>query len=152
MSSYTQLHVHLITAVKYRGALILPPWRDEMLRYQTGHLKNHGHKVLAINAMPDHLHVLIGKRPTVAESALMRDLKSDTSEWINKRGFTEVPFHWQDGYAAFGCTADIVPAVIAYIRNQEEHHRRKQFREEIVKMLTERDIPFDPKYLFHDPI
>ncbi|TCZ72246.1 IS200/IS605 family transposase [Flaviaesturariibacter aridisoli] len=152
MSSYTQLHVHLITAVKYRRALLLPPWRDEMLRYQTGHLQNKKQKVLAINAMPDHLHILIGKHPSTAESNLMRDLKSDTSEWINKRGFTEVPFHWQDGYAAFACTKNILPTVIAYIRNQEAHHRKMKFREEIIGMLTERDIPFDSQYLFHDPM
>ena len=90
--AYTQLHVHLVTAVKFRRALILPDWRDEMLRYQTGIVQKKGHKLIAIYAMPDHLHLLIGKRPIEAESDLMRDLKSDTSEWINKRGFTEVLF------------------------------------------------------------
>lgn len=150
--SYTRIHLHLVTAVKYRRALIAPSWRDEMLRYQTGHLKNNGHKVLALYAMPDHLHLLIGKHPTVAESDLMRDLKSDTSEWINKRGFTEVPFHWQDGYGAFACSWSVVPRVIRYIRNQEEHHRKKAFREEFIGMLEREEIPFRPEYLFHDPI
>jgi len=82
MPSFTRSYFHLITAVKYRRALIYPAWRPEMLRYQTGIIERKGHKVLAINAMPDHLHVLIGKRPTEAEADLMRDLKSDTSEWI----------------------------------------------------------------------
>jgi putative transposase len=152
MSTYSQIHLHLITAVKYRRALILPSWRDEAMRYQTGILHKKGHKLIALNAMPDHLHLLIGKRPTESESALMRDLKSDTSEWINKRNFCEVPFAWQDGYAAFSCTKNILPVVAAYIRNQEEHHQRKSFREEIGDLLVENDIPFDPKYLYQDPV
>ncbi|RYY41390.1 MAG: IS200/IS605 family transposase [Chitinophagaceae bacterium] len=150
--SYTRLHIHLVTAVKYRRALILSSWRDEMLRYQTGHLKNKGHKPLAIYAMPDHWHLLVGKHPSVSESALMRDLKSDTSEWINKRGFTDVPFHWQDGYAAFAVSKSVVPTVTRYIHNQEEHHRKKSFRSEIIYLLDDEGISFKPEYLFHDPM
>jgi putative transposase len=152
MSTYSQIHLHLVTAVKYRRALILPSWRDRALRYQTGLIQKKGHKVIAINAMPDHLHVLIGKRPKESESDLMRDLKSDTTEWINKQGFCEVPFAWQEGFAAFSCTKNILPVVAAYIRNQEEHHRRKAFREEIVCLLEENEIPFRPEFLYHDPL
>jgi REP element-mobilizing transposase RayT len=151
-NTYTELHVQLVFAVKFRQALILPEWEIELHKYITGLIQRREHKVLAINGMPDHMHVLIGWRPTQSISSLMADVKSASSVWINDHKTSKGQFRWQEGYGAFSYTRNELPRLQAYIRNQKEHHQKKSFVEEYKELLVKHGVKFDDKYIFCEPI
>ena len=150
-NTYTQVHIHFVFAVKNRRALLDPSWRGELFKYMTGILQRNGHKVLALNGIEDHVHILIGLGTEHGLARIMQVVKGDSSEWINKRGFCKERFEWQGGYGAFAVQKTILMTVIRYIRNQEEHHRKESFKNEYLKILKEEEIDFDEKYLFKDP-
>jgi len=147
-NTYTQIHIHAIFAVQNRLSLISKPWEQRLYQYITGIIQNHGHKLLAINGMPDHIHVLFGMRPTQSLSDLMRDVKGDSSLWINENKFVAGKFSWQEGYGAFSYSKSQIHAVATYIENQEQHHKKKTFIEEYTKILQDFKIEFDEKYIF----
>lgn len=148
MSTYTQIHLQLVFGVKYRRALISPAWKEDVHRYSTRLIENRRHKLLAINSMPDHIHLLIGYRPSDPLPDLMRTLKSDVSTWINNRKLAGETFAWQEGYGAFSYHRDLVPTVAEYINRQEEHHRNKDFHTEIRELLTEHGVEWRPEYFW----
>lgn len=147
-NTYTQIHIHIVFAVQNRECLIINTWKDELYKYITGIIQNHDHKVLAINGMPDHLHILIGMRPTQSISDLMQDIKGDSSKWINQKGFIRGRFKWQEGYGAFSYTKSQVENVVNYIRNQEAHHRKKSFSDEYHDLLERFGVEYDERYVF----
>lgn len=147
-NTYTQIHLQLVFAVKYRTSIIAPDWKYDLYNYMTGIIQNHNHKLIAINGMPDHVHLLIGMRPTQALSDLMQKLKQDSSKWINDKKLTGSRFAWQEGYGAFSYGKSQLPAVINYIANQEEHHRTRTFLEEYRRFLDTFEIKYDEQYLF----
>ncbi|MEM0518397.1 IS200/IS605 family transposase [Aequorivita flava] len=146
-NTYTQIHIQVIFAVQNRQSLIKPQWKDELYKYITGIVQSYNHKVLQINGMPDHIHILFGMRPTQSISDLMKKLKQDSSKWINNRGFVNGKFSWQEGYGAFSYSRSHVPKVIKYIANQEEHHKSKTFGEEYLEILKESGIDYDERYI-----
>lgn len=150
-NTYTQIHIHCIFAVKYRQALITSGWKDRLHKYITGIVQNHGHKMIAINAMPDHLHMFFGMRPNQSLSDLMRIVKGDSSEWINSNRITGTMFRWQEGYGAFSYEKKKIPVVADYIANQEIHHSNKTFLDEYREFLTAFGIEYDEKYIFKLP-
>ncbi|MCR8558795.1 IS200/IS605 family transposase [Mucilaginibacter sp. BJC16-A38] len=149
-NTYTQLYIHFVFAVKYRRAIIEEEWEDRLQKYITGIVQNNGHKLLAINTMPDHLHLFIGLNPKQSISEFMRLVKGDSSEFINSKGLTSRKFQWQEGYGAFSNSHSQIDSVIKYILNQKEHHSKSTFREEYLQILKSNDIEFDEKYIFHD--
>lgn len=149
-NTYTQMPIHVVTAVKYRQALILPHWRDDLHGYIGGILTNQGLRLLQINSMPDHLHVLFEHHPDRKLSDVMRMIKADSSRWINQQGFTRTRFQWQVGYGAFHVSRRHVPRVASYIQNQQRHHAKESFGKEYRRLLTEEAIAFDPQYLFQE--
>jgi putative transposase len=148
-NSYTQLHIHLVFAVKYREAAVKRAWKEDLHRYLTGIVQNNGHKMLAVHSMEDHTHILLGLRPRQSISDLMQDVKSGSSKWINENRFCKGKFSWQEGFGAFSVSKFGVPIVTDYIRNQEEHHRKKTFIDEYKELLKENDIEYDERYIFH---
>lgn len=148
-NTYTQLHVQAVLAVQNRQSLISATWKDELYKYMTGIIQNHNHKVLQINGMPDHIHILFGMRPTQSLSDLMKQLKQDSSKWINQKGLASGKFSWQAGYGAFSYSKNDVPKVINYIKNQEEHHKSKSFNEEYLELLKDFETEFNERYIFH---
>ena len=150
-NTYTQIHIQAVFAVQYRRNQILPPFKCELYRYISGIIKNNGHKMLAINGMPDHVHVLFGLRPGQSLSDLMQDIKGSSSRWINERGLLKMKFSWQQGYGAFSYSKSQLPNVIEYIENQEMHHRTKAFVEEYRELLRQFEIAYDERYLFKPP-
>ena len=150
-NTYTQIHIQCVMAVKSRHALIGPSWKEQLHKYITGIVQNQGHKLIAINSMPDHLHLFIGFRPNQSLSDLMRIVKSDSSEWINKQQFNSSKFNWQEGYGAFSYSRSHIKAVSDYIANQEEHHRKKTFLEEYKLFLEQFEITYDEKFIFTLP-
>ena len=147
-NTYTQIHIQVVFAVQNRVSIIRKSWKDELYKYITGIIQNYGHKVLAINGMPDHLHILIGMRPTQSLSDLMQDIKGDSSKWINQKSFVNGKFSWQEGYGAFSYSKSHVDAVIKYIKNQEQHHKKKTFIEEYHEFLDKFEVEFDERYIF----
>jgi REP element-mobilizing transposase RayT len=147
-NTYTQIHIQLVFAVQNRASLIKDSWKNEMYKYMTGIIQNKDHKMLQINSMPDHIHILIGLRPTQALAELVKVVKQESTSWINDQKFTLKKFNWQEGYGAFSYTKSDVPRVIKYIQNQENHHREIKFLDEYVEMLKVHEIDYDEKYLF----
>src|ERR1035437_3069359 len=147
-NTYTKIHLQFVFVVKFREGLVHPSWKNELYKYITGIVQNHNHKMLCINGMPDHIHLLIGMRPTQSISDLMQDVKGDSSKWINKNGHTKGKFEWQEGYGAFSYAPSQLKNVIDYINNQEEHHRKKTFIEEYTDFLNEFQVDFDERYIF----
>ena len=147
-NTYTQIHIQSVFAVKRRENLILPKWKEDLYKYITGIIKDYDHKVLAVNGMPDHIHIFFGMRPTQSLSDLMQIVKASSSKWINEHSFTPKKFNWQEGYGGFSYSKSHVERVINYVRNQENHHRIKSFREEYKETLDAFGIPFDEKYIF----
>jgi len=147
-NTYTQIHIQCVAAVKYRRSLIEPEWKETLHKYITGIVQNNGHKMIAINSMPDHLHFMFGFRPNQALSDLMMMVKGDSSEWLNEQKMCKSYFRWQEGFGAFSYSKSQIPIVANYIHNQEEHHRKKTFLEEYQELLDEFGIEYDPKYIF----
>lgn len=151
-NTYTQIHLQFVFAVKYRKALILPSFKDELYQYITGIIQHYDHKVLAINGVEDHIHIFIGMRPTQSISDLLQDIKGSSSKWINEKEFLKQKFEWQGGYGAFSYSKSHVQNVINYIANQEKHHKKETFREEYLKFLKVFEIDYDENYIFKDLI
>ena len=110
-NTYTQIHIHFVFAVKFRNGIIQSKeWKDSLYKYITGIIqKNNGHKLLSINGMPDHIHILIGIRPSQSVSDLMKDVKQGSSLWINENKLAKCHFEWQEGYGAFSYSKSQIP-------------------------------------------
>ncbi|WP_298121885.1 IS200/IS605 family transposase [Flavobacterium sp.] len=151
-NTYTQIHVQFVFAVKFRNGLIHASFKEELYQYISGIIKANNHKLLAINGMPDHLHIFTGMRPTQSISDLLQDIKGSSSKWINEKKFLKVKFEWQEGYGAFSYSKSHVNNVIEYIQNQENHHKKESFNEEYLKFLKVFEIDYDERYVFKEPI
>lgn len=151
-NTYTQIHIQFVFAVKFRNGLIHSSFKDELYQYITGIIKTNSHKMLAINGMSDHIHILIGMRPTQSISELMQIIKANSSKWINEKKFLNVKFEWQEGYGAFSYSKSHVQNVINYIQNQEERHKTKSFQEEYLEFLEAFEVDYDERYIFKEPI
>ena len=150
-NSYTQIHLQVIFAVKKRTGLIQKEWKDELYKYITGIVQAQEHKLLAINGMPDHLHIFFGMRPIQSLSDLMQNIKQDSSKWVNQKKFIKEKFEWQEGYGAFSYSKSQVSRVISYIQNQESHHRKITFLDEYKKFLENFGVDYDERYIFKAP-
>ena len=146
--TFSQIYLQVVFAVSARQNLIMPAFKEDLQQYIGGILRNKAQKLIAINCMPDHTHILIGLKPDIALSDLMRDLKSDSSVFINKKKWIRGRFHWQEGFGAFSYSHSQLDRVAKYVRNQERHHARRTFRDEYKTMLRKFDIAFESKYLF----
>jgi len=146
--SFTQLYVHIVFAVKYRERFLTKEIRNELFKYIAGIITNRKHKVIIINGMADHIHILIGLNPNDKISDLVACIKRESSSFMNDKNYFRGKFHWQDGYGAFSYSRSQLDDVYKYILNQEAHHKKQTFREEYVELLKRFEIQFDEKYLF----
>lgn len=148
MSTFSQLYVQIVFAVKNREALINIDWEEELYKYITGIISNKGQKLLAINGMPDHIHILIGIKPNCRISDLVREIKKSSNAFIKEKQFTKFSFRWQEGYGVFSYNHSDLGRVINYIKNQKTHHKKISFKEEYISFLEDFRIKYDTKYLF----
>jgi putative transposase len=148
-NTYTQIYLQLVFSPLGRENLIPTKHKEELNKYTTGIIQNRKHKLLAINYMPDHVHILIGYQPSQPLTDLLRDIKSNSSLFINKNKWLPGKFQWQGGYGAFSYSKSQIDDVINYIRNQEEHHKRSTFKEEYLNILKKYAVEYDEKYLFN---
>ena len=148
-NTYSQMLVQIVFAVKGRNNLIQPSWEDDLQRYITGIVRNKGQRLIAINGMPDHVHILIGMRPNCRISDLVRDIKTSTNSFVNSNRYVIGKFEWQTGYGVFTYHNLMMNTLIDYIRNQKTHHRQIRFKDEYRQLLNEFKIEFEEKYLFN---
>ena len=147
-NTYTQIYIHYVFAVQNRKGLIQTRWRNELYKYMTGTITNKGHKLFAIGGMPDHIHILVSMSPKQSPSDLMADVKRSSSLWINKNNLVSEKFSWQEGFGAFSYGKSQIFNIVNYIQTQEEHHKKRTFREEYLEFLKLFDIEYDEKYIF----
>jgi len=147
-NTYTQIYIHIVYAVKWRERLIAKQCKERLQKYTSGIIQNQGHKLLAINTMPDHAHTFIGMRPNVALSDLVRDMKRDSANFVNDELRPGGRFAWQEGFGAFSYSRSQIDSVVRHILNQEKHHQQRSFREEYESLLKEFNVEFDPRYIF----
>lgn len=148
MSTYSQIYIQIIFAVKGRDSLIHADWEEQLYKYITGIVQNKEQKMLAINGITNHIHFLIDMRPSCCLSDLVREIKKSTNVFINDNKLTKINFSWQTGFGAFSYSHSQLDSVIAYIMNQKEHHKKKTFKEEYIEFLNQFKITYDDKYLF----
>jgi len=140
---------HVIFSTKNRAALITSEIEPELFAYMGGILKNNESRLLSAGGTADHIHLLISQSKNITLSALMKDVKKDSSSWIKTKGKEFRNFHWQDGYGAFSIGMSDIAAVKQYIASQKEHHRKRSFQEELIQILNEYDIEYDERYLWN---
>ena len=148
-NTYSQIYIQTVFAVDGRLSLIRPEFKEELYKYMTGIVRNSGQKLIAINGMSDHVHILIGLKPAMALANLVRDIKADSSDFINrKKWVVRGRFSWQEGYGAFSYGHSQLDTIIRYLQNQEHHHRRRSFKDEYLAWLKKFEVPFEQKYIF----
>ena len=147
-NTYSQIYIQIVFAVKGRQNLIPNQNREELQKFITGIVKKREQKLLSIYSMPDHTHLLIGLKPSISISDLVRDIKAGSSKFINDNHWLKGKFNWQEGFGAFSYSRSQIDNVIKYILNQREHHKKKTFKEEYIEFLKRFAIEYDEKYLF----
>ncbi len=146
--TFSQIYIQIVFAVNGRHNLLLPSFEEEVYKYISGIVNGKGQKSLAVNGMPDHVHILTGLRPAMCISDLVRDIKNNTSNFINDREWLKNKFSWQEGYGAFSYSESNYGKVIDYIKNQKQHHQKQTFRQEYNSFLKKFNIAYEEKYLF----
>lgn len=149
-NTYTQLYIQIVFAVKGRQNLVSTIWKDELYKYITGIVTNEGQKLIAINGMPDHIHILIGLKPDKSLSDLVRAIKANSSRFINEKRWINGKFEWQTGFGAFSYSHSQLTNGINYIQKHEEHHKKKTFKEEYVDFLKAFNVDFKNEFIFDD--
>lgn len=149
-NTYSQIYIQVVVAVHGRQSLIRPERKEELQKYITGIVSGQKQKLLAVHCMPDHTHVLIGLKPSMAISELVGDIKTGSTNHINENHWVPGRFSWQEGFGAFSYSHSQLTEVIRYIQNQVEHHTRRGFREEYLDFLTKFEVPYEERYLFVD--
>ncbi len=147
-NTYTQIYIQIVFSIKWRQNLIQKTWKDEMYKYICGIVNAKEQKVYAIGGVADHIHILVSIKPNILISDLVRDIKSNSSKWVNEKGFVKEKFQWQEGFGAFSYSQSQLDSVIGYINNQEQHHHKKTFKDEYIELLQKFNVEYNDKYLF----
>ncbi len=147
-NTYSQVYIQIVFAVKRRENLISKDWKEELYKYISGIITNKGHKLIIVNGVSDHIHIFVGLKPSMSISDLVRDIKNNSSNFINENKFTPKKFSWQEGFGAFSYANSQIGNVYNYILNQEQHHCTKTFKEEYIEFLKKYEIEYDEKFLF----
>lgn len=146
--TYSQLYIQVVFAVKHRENIIQKSWRSELHKYISGIITNKGQKSIIVNGVGDHVHCFIGLKPSIAISDLVRDIKNNSSKFINERKYVKGKFQWQEGYGVFSYSHSQIENVYNYILNQEKYHENKSFKDEYLELLKQFDVDYKEEYLF----
>ena len=147
MSTYTQILYQIVFSTKYREKVLIKDNREELFKYIWGVLKSKNCHLYRINGVEDHLHIVTHLHPSVSLASLVKDIKVSSSIYIKENNLFEGFSNWQEGYGAFTYTVKEKDRLIEYVKNQEEHHRKKTFKDEYIELLKEHNIDFDERYL-----
>lgn len=146
--TYSQIYIQVVFAVKGRQNLLQEEWRNDVFKYMSGIIKNKGQKPIIVNGVTDHVHVFVGLKPSMALADLVRDVKNNSTNFINDHSWIQGKFNWQEGYGAFSYSHSQISNVYKYILNQETHHHKQTFQEEYKDFLKKFEVEHDVKYLF----
>jgi putative transposase len=149
-NTYHQVYIQAVFAVKYREAVIAKDWRPTLLGVIGNLINETGCKTIIVNGVEDHVHCFLGLKPVVSMSELMKTVKAKSSKYVNDHKLTKNRFEWQEGYGVFSYSQSHIDNVYQYIANQEEHHKKRTFREEYVEFLEKFNVPYDEQYIFAD--
>lgn len=147
-NTFSQIYLQFVFAVKHRQSLIPDAHKEELHKYITGLVQNRKAKMLAVHCMPDHAHVFVGFKPTILIADFVKEIKVESNEFINDKKWIATKFSWQKGYGVFSYSHSHIDNVVKYVLNQEQHHRKKTFRQEYVDFLQKFEIPFEERFLF----
>ncbi|MEM0576300.1 IS200/IS605 family transposase [Flavobacterium polysaccharolyticum] len=151
-NTYHQVYIQVVFAVKYRDAVIADDWKTTVFSVIGNLINETGCKTIIVNGVEDHVHCFLGLKPTVSISELMKTVKAKSSKYINDQKLTISRFEWQEGYGAFSYSQSQIDAVYKYVANQEEHHKKKTFKQEYLEFLDKFHIPFEERYVFEELI
>jgi REP element-mobilizing transposase RayT len=146
--TFSQIYIQIVFAVQGRQNLIQNTWKTQLHKYIAGIIKGKEQKSIIVNGMSDHIHAFVGLRPVMPISDLVRDVKNNSTNFINDHRFVKGKFAWQEGYGAFSYSHSHIERVYNYILNQESHHKKKTFRQEYIGLLKKFQIPYEERYLF----
>jgi REP element-mobilizing transposase RayT len=146
--SYSQIYLQYVFAVKGRQNLLQKPWREEVFKYISGIVKGKNQKPIIVNGVSDHVHVFVSLKPAMPIPDLIRDIKNNSSNFINENKWVKGKFSWQEGYGVFSYSHSQIDKVYRYIANQEAHHEKKTFKEEYIDFLVKSEVDYDERYLF----
>ena len=147
-NTFSQIYLQFVFAVKGRQSLIAKNNKDELHKYITALIQNRKVKLLAINCMPDHIHIFVGFKPNILISDFVKEIKVESNDFINSKNWIKGKFSWQEGYGVFSYSHSHIDTVIRYVLNQEIHHQKKTFKQEYLELLEKFEILFEDKYLF----
>jgi REP element-mobilizing transposase RayT len=147
-NTYSQILIHVVFTVKGRANLIDKKWRSELHKYISEIITSKGQKSIIVNGVGDHIHCFIGLKPSMCLSDLIREVKNNSSKFINEKQLVKWKFQWQEGFGAFSYATSEVRNVYNYILNQEEHHKKSNFKKEYLTLLDKYEIDYDDRYLF----
>jgi putative transposase len=147
-NTYSQIFYHVVFAVRNRDSLITPTIKDDLYKYISGIITNQGQKLFVINGPTDHVHILMNCKPNMNLSDNIREIKEHSTKFINDKKILRGKFYWQEGFGAFSVSRKDVAMILDYIIKQEEHHKKKTFREEYLEFLIDNEIEFKDEYLF----
>ena len=146
-ATYSQILIQIVFSVKNRKSLIPQENLEEVFEYMTGIIRNKGQKPIIVGGVSNHIHILLGMKPGITVSALVRDIKNNSSNFINQQDWLSEKFSWQNGFGAFSYGNSQIEPVFNYIKNQAEHHKTKSFRDEFVAFLEKFGVEYEEKHL-----
>jgi len=146
--TFTQIYIQYVFAVQGRENLLRDHFREEVFKYMAGIIREKKQKPIAVNGTSNHVHVFVGLNPTMLISDLVRDIKNNSTNFINSNRWLPGRFSWQEGYGAFSYGHSQLDQVYQYIINQEQHHRKRSFREEYLELLKRFEVEYDERNLF----
>jgi REP element-mobilizing transposase RayT len=146
--SYSQIYLQYVFAVKGRRNLLQKPWREEVFKYISGIIKGKNQKPIIVNGVSDHVHVFVGLKPSMNIPDLIRDIKNNSSNFINENKWVNGKFSWQEGYGVFSYSHSQIDRVYRYIANQEAQHEKKTIKDEYIDFILKSGIYYDERYLF----
>jgi REP element-mobilizing transposase RayT len=147
-NTFSQIYLHILIVVSGRHSSIHNDWKNDLYKYITGIVHSKSQKLIMINGISNHLHMLLSTKPNYCISDLVRDIKSNSSRFINQNEWANGKFSWQSGSGIFSVSQSQLHKVKNYIMNQEEHHKEKLFKDEFEELLKAYQIPYQQEFLF----
>lgn len=147
-NTFSQIYLQFVFAVRHRQSLIPKEHKEEFHKYITALVQNRKAKMIAVHSMPDHTHLFVRFSPSISISDFIKEIKVESNEFLNNQSWMKSKFNWQEGYGVVSYGHSQIDTVAKYVLNQEQHHKKKTFREEYLEFLDRFQIPFEEKYLF----
>jgi putative transposase len=146
-NTFSQIYLQFVFAVKHRQTLIPKQHKEELHKYMTALVQNRKAKMIAIHCMPDHSHLFVGFKPVLSISDFVKEIKVESNEFLNAQSWMKHPFKWQEGYGVFSYGQSQIDTVAKYVLNQEQHHKKKTFRQEYLEFLDKFDVLYEERFL-----